>query len=65
VVHKGADEQLVKNPKTGEVSRVTSTAGTNAHQDETSGAIVITDDPNYDPSYYVRGTWTQLENVSP
>jgi hypothetical protein len=59
------DEQLVKNPKTGEVSRVTSTAGRNAHQDEVSGDIVITDDPNYDPSYYIRGTWTQLENVNP
>ncbi|MEP6865115.1 MAG: hypothetical protein ABJE66_31145 [Deltaproteobacteria bacterium] len=59
------DEQLVRNPKTHEVSRVTSTAGKNAHQDEVSGNIVITDDPNYDPSYYIRGTWTQLENVSP
>ena len=59
------DEQIVRNPQTGEVSRVTSTAGRNVHQDQVSGAMVASDDPNFDPSYYVRGQWTQLENVDP
>ncbi|HEY1552079.1 MAG TPA: hypothetical protein VGG28_29835 [Kofleriaceae bacterium] len=59
------DEQVVRNPQTGEVSRVTSTAGRNVHQDQVSGAMVASDDPNFDPSYYVRGQWTQLENVDP
>ncbi|HEX4452700.1 MAG TPA: hypothetical protein VH143_17610 [Kofleriaceae bacterium] len=59
------DEQIVRNPQSGEVSRVTSTAGRNVHQDQTSGAMVASDDPNFDPSYYVRGQWTQLENVDP
>jgi hypothetical protein len=72
-MHRGAvawtlyagDEQLVRNPSTGEVSRVTNQHGTNAHQDSTSGDIVVSDDPNFDPAYYIRGTWTQLENVDP
>ncbi len=59
------DEQIVRNPQTGAVSRVTSTAGRNVHQDATSGAMVASDDPNFDPSYYIRGTWTQLENIDP
>jgi hypothetical protein len=59
------DEQIVRNPQSGEVSRVTSTAGRNVHQDQVSGAMVASDDPNFDPSYYVRGQWTQLENVDP
>ncbi|HEY1817972.1 MAG TPA: hypothetical protein VGG74_36770 [Kofleriaceae bacterium] len=59
------DEQIVRNPQTGEVSRVTSTAGRNVHQDQTSGAMVASDDPSFDPSYYIRGQWTQLENVDP
>jgi hypothetical protein len=59
------DEQLVRNPTTGEVSRITNQHGTNAHQDATSGDIVVSDDPNFDPAYYIRGTWTQLENVDP
>jgi hypothetical protein len=59
------DEQIVRNPQTGEVSRVTSTAGRNVHQDGASGAMIASDDPNFDPSFYVRGQWTQLENVDP
>jgi hypothetical protein len=59
------DEQLVKNPKTGEVMRVTNQNGTHGHQDSVSGDVVMTTDPNFDPSYYVRGSWTQLENVDP
>ena len=59
------DEQLVRNAGTGEVSRVSSRAGTHAHQDNVSGDIVITNDPNFDPSFYLRGSWTQLENVTP
>ena len=59
------DEQLVKNPQTGQISRVTNQYGKNAHQDAVTGTIVISEDPNYDPSYYIRGQWTQLENVDP
>jgi len=72
-VHRGArawtlyagDEQLVKNPQTGQVSRVTTRGGTNGHQEQTSGDIIMSDDPNFAPNVYLRGTWTQLENVQP
>jgi hypothetical protein len=59
------DEQLVRNPQTGQVSRVTNTAGTNVHQDQITGGMIASGDPNFDPSYYIRGQWTQLENVNP
>jgi hypothetical protein len=59
------DEQLVKNPKTGEVSRVTARNGTNGHQEQTSGDIIMSDDPSFDPNVFLRGTWTQLDNVQP
>jgi hypothetical protein len=59
------DEQLVRNPQSGEMTRVSNQYGTNAHQDNISGDIVISNDPDYDPSYYERGQWTQLENVNP
>jgi hypothetical protein len=59
------DEQLVRNPNTGQMMRVTTKAGTHGHQDEVSGDVVMTDDPTYDPSFYERGQWTQLENVDP
>lgn len=59
------DEQLVKNPQTGQVTRVTSRGGSNGHQEQTSGDIIMSDDPNFDPNAFLRGTWTQLENVQP
>ena len=59
------DEQLVKNPTTGAMSRVTTTAGTHGYQDQSSGDIVMSTDPTFDPTYYLRGSWTQLENVNP
>lgn len=59
------DEQLVRNRQTGQVTRVTTSSGTHGHQDSVSGDIVMTDDPNFDPSYYIQGSWTQLENVDP
>ena len=72
-MHRGAvawtlyagDQQMVANPKTGEVSRVTNRAGTNVHQDSVSGDMIIAEDPTYDPSYYIRGQWTQLEVINP
>ena len=59
------DQQLVRNPTSGETSRVTNQAGTNGYQDQSSGDIVMSTNPNFDPNFYIRGTWTQLENVDP
>jgi hypothetical protein len=55
----------VKNPQTGQVTRVTTRGGTHGHQEQTSGDIIMSDDPNFDPNAFLRGTWTQLENVQP
>jgi hypothetical protein len=59
------DQQLVRNASTGQVSQVSNKGGQYGHQDAVSGDIIMSNDPNFDPSYYVRGTWTQLENVDP
>ncbi len=59
------DEQLVKNPQTGQVTRVTTRGGYNGHQEQTSGDIIMSDNPDFDPNAFLRGTWTQLENVQP
>lgn len=59
------DEQLVRNPQSGEMTRVSNQVGTNGHQDNVSGEIIMSNDPTYDPSFYERGQWTQLENVNP
>ncbi len=37
------DEQLVRNPSSGELSRVTTSAGPNGWQEQTSGKILMTD----------------------
>jgi hypothetical protein len=60
-----SDEQLVRNPQTGGVTQVTNQYGNNGWQDQGGTQILMTNDPNLNPNLYLRGTWTQLENVNP
>jgi hypothetical protein len=60
-----SDEQLMRNPQTGAVSQVTNQAGNNGWQEQNSKDILLTGDPNLNPNLYLRGNWTQLENVNP
>jgi hypothetical protein len=60
-----SDEQLMRNPQTGAVTQVTNQAGSNGWQEQNSNDILLTGDPNLNPNLYLRGSWTQLENVNP
>ena len=55
----------VRNPQTGGVTQVTNQYGNNGWQDQGGTQILMTNDPNLNPNLYLRGTWTQLENVNP
>lgn len=57
------DEQLMRNPATGEVGRVSSKYN-NAWQEQNGGGTLLSN-ANFDPNTYLRGTWTQLEPVNP
>jgi hypothetical protein len=58
------DNQLVRNPQTGVVSTVTNKYGTNAYQENGTNNILI-NNTDVNPNLYLRGTYTQLENVDP
>jgi hypothetical protein len=58
------DNQLVRNPQTGAVSTVTSKYGTNAWQENGTNNILL-NRTDINPNLYLRGTYTQLENVNP
>jgi hypothetical protein len=60
-----SDEQLMRNPQTGAVTQVTNQAGSHGWQEQNSNDILLTGDPNVNPNLYLRGNWTQLENVNP
>lgn len=58
------DNQLVRNPQTGAVSTVTNKYGTNAWQENGTNNILL-NNSDINPNLYLRGTYTQLENVDP
>jgi hypothetical protein len=59
------DNQLVRNPQTGMVSTVTNKYGTNAWQENGTNNILLMNPNDVNPNLYLRGTYTQLENVDP
>jgi hypothetical protein len=59
------DNQLVRNRQTGEVSTVTNKYGTSAWQQDGSNNILLQNPNDVNPNLYLRGTYTQLENVDP
>jgi hypothetical protein len=59
------DNQLVRNPQTGEVSTVTNKYGTSAWQQDGTNNILLQNPNDINPNLYLRGTYTQLENVDP
>ena len=59
------DNQLVRNPQTGAVSTVTNKYGTSAWQQDGSNNILLQNPNDINPNLYLRGTYTQLENVDP
>jgi hypothetical protein len=58
------DNQLVRNQQTGVVSTVTNKYGTNAYQEDGTNNILL-NNTGVNPNLYLRGTYTQLENVDP
>jgi hypothetical protein len=60
-----SDEQLLRNPDTGEVFRSPISYGDNAWNDPISRGIIFADQPNVNPTLFMRGMWSQLEHVSP
>ena len=59
------DNQLVRNPQTGAVSTVTNKYGTSAWQQDGTNNILLQNPNDINPNLYLRGTYTQLENVDP
>jgi hypothetical protein len=59
------DNQLVRNPQTGVTSTVTNKYGTSAWQQDGSNNILLQNPNDINPNLYLRGTYTQLENVDP
>jgi hypothetical protein len=59
------DNQLVRNPQTGVVSTVTNKYGTGAWQQDGTNNILLQNPNDINPNLYLRGTYTQLENVDP
>jgi hypothetical protein len=59
------DNQLVRNPQTGAVSTVTNKYGTSAFQQDGTNNILLQNPNDINPNLYLRGTYTQLENVDP
>ena len=59
------DNQLVRNPQTGAVSTVTNKYGTRAFQQDGTNNILLQNPNDINPNLYLRGTYTQLENVDP
>jgi hypothetical protein len=59
------DNQLVRNPQTGAVSTVTNKYGTGAWQQDGTNNILLQNPNDINPNLYLRGTYTQLENVDP
>lgn len=60
-----SDEQLFRNPDTGEEIRAPIQYGNNAWQDPISKGILLSDNPNINPSLFERAKWSQLERVNP
>ncbi len=59
------DNQLVRNPQTGVVSTVTNKYGTSAYQQDGTNNILLQNPNDINPNLYLRGTYTQLENIDP
>jgi hypothetical protein len=59
------DNQLVRNSQTGAVSTVTNKYGTSAWQQDGTNNILLQNPNDINPNLYLRGTYTQLENVDP
>ena len=59
------DNQLVRNRQTGAVSTVTNKYGTSAWQQDGTNNILLQNPNDINPNLYLRGTYTQLENVDP
>ena len=59
------DNQLVRNPQTGQVSTVTNKYGTSAWQEDGTNNILLQNPNDINPNLYLRGMYTQLENVDP
>ena len=60
-----SDEQLFRNPDTGEEIRAPIQYGDHAWQDPISKNILLTDNPDVNPSLFDRARWSQLEHVNP
>jgi hypothetical protein len=58
------DEQLMRNPQTGEVGRVSSNYS-QGWQATSGGATILSNSPDFNPNVYLRGSWTQLDPISP
>jgi len=59
------DNQLVRNPQTGVVSTVTNKYGSSVWQEDGTNNVLLQNPNDMNPNLYLRGTYTQLENLDP